>query len=347
MMAGRIYFLIQEAVLDPDDRASIDFDLADVTASRPGLLTLLPSLAADLADFTRIARENVTVTLIGETGTGKEVLAEALHALSGRRGPFFPINCAAIPKDLIESQLFGHKKGAFTGAADSSGNVRAAEGGTLFLDEIVSTRLEFQVALLRVIQQRQVTPVGSNVSLPVDVRFVAATQVPLQSAVARGTFREDLRARLEGFSFLIPPLRARRVDLGIVTATLLRAKGVDESSNPTLTPEAALRMIRYDWPANIRELEQSLARSWALARDGEIDQAHLPDPDGEIEGPADVAAPPIGQQPARREELIEVLRVTKGDVAEAARRMGCSRQAVYNWMKKWSVDPEPYRDRGD
>ena len=281
---GRALLAIEEMPLDPDDSAARDVDLADVTAGPPGLLTLWSPMAATLADLRRIARETVTVTLVGETGTGKEVLAGAIHALSGRRGPYVAINCGAIPKDLVEGQLFGHKRGSFSGAtADSRGSIRAADAGTFLLDEIVSTQEGVQIALLRAIQQREVTPIGASEPVAIDVRFVAASQIPLRDAVARGGFREDLRARLEGFVFRIPPLRERRVDLGILVASLLRRQGVTDAERPTIGPAAALRLWRHAWPANVRELEQALLRGWALAHGGEIEEAHLPDPDEEFD----------------------------------------------------------------
>ena len=206
-------------------------------------MTLWPPLESRLSDLRRIAAQDVTVTLVGETGTGKEVLAEALHFLSGRKGPYLAINCGAVPSNLIESQLFGHVRGAFSGAAGPSpGTIRAADGGTLLLDEIVSTSPDVQVALLRVIQERQVTPVGTHQAVPVDVRFVAASQIPLREAAARGTFRSDLQMRLEGYVFEIPPLRERRVDLGVLVATLLKRRGVTEGSGAKITPDAALRI---------------------------------------------------------------------------------------------------------
>jgi DNA-binding NtrC family response regulator len=338
---GRVFLTLDEAPVDTsgdDDR-----DAADVSRERAGLLTLWPALEARLAELRRMAAQNVTVTLVGETGTGKEVMAEALHSLSARKGPYVAINCGAVPANLIESQLFGHVRGAFSGAAGPTpGTIRAADGGTLLLDEIVSTSPDVQVALLRVIQERQVTPVGTHQTIPVDVRFVAATQIPLRDAVARGTFRSDLQMRLEGYVFEIPALRERRSDLGILVASLLRRHGVTESSGATLTPQAALRVLRYHWPGNVRELEQALVRSWALAHDGEMDEAHLPDPESEDPQAVGAAAPADGDD-RLRDELVEHLRVTKGNVAETSRRMGRARPLVHRWLKRLGIDPASYR----
>jgi DNA-binding NtrC family response regulator len=340
---GRVFLAVEEVQVDADDAAG-DLDAAEVAGGPAGLATLWPPLEAQLGDLRRIAGQDVTVTLVGETGTGKEVMAEALHHLSGRAGPYVAINCGAVPANLIESQLFGHVKGAFSGAAAAApGTIRAAHGGTLLLDEIVSTSPDVQVALLRAIQEKEVTPVGTHQAVPVDVRFVAATQLPLKDAVGKGTFRADLQMRLEGYVFRIPPLRARRVDLGVLVAALLRRRGVSEASGSTLTPNAALRLLRYHWPGNVRELEQALARSWALARDGQIDEEHLPDPEAEDSDSTTLpAAAPDGDEQLRA-ELSEHLRVTGGNVAETARRMGRARPLVHRWLKRLGVDPANYR----
>lgn len=339
---GRVFLAVEEVNVDADEGAR-DLDLADVSRERAGLLTLWPSLESRLSDLRRIASEDVTVTLVGETGTGKEVMAEALHHLSGRKGPYVAINCGAVPSNLIESQLFGHVRGAFSGAAGPSpGTIRAADGGTLLLDEIVSTSPDVQVALLRVIQERQVTPVGTHQTVPVDVRFVAASQIALREAAIKGTFRADLQMRLEGYVFEIPPVRDRRVDLGLLVASLLKRRGVTETSGVTITPDAALRILRYHWPGNVRELEQALARSWALAKNGEIDEAQLPDPEAED---ADSEAGSAGRDPDEqlRGELVEHLRVTRGNVAETARRLGRARPLVHRWLKRLGVDHANYR----
>jgi DNA-binding NtrC family response regulator len=340
--AGRVFLALEEVPVDEDDGAR-ELDFADFSRERAGLLTLWPPLESRLSDLRRIAAQDVTVTLVGETGTGKEVLADALHFLSGRKGPYVAINCGAVPSNLIESQLFGHVRGAFSGAAGPSpGTIRAADGGTLLLDEIVSTSPDVQVALLRVIQERQVTPVGTHQTVPVDVRFVAASQIPLRDATARGTFRSDLQMRLEGYVFEIPPLRERRVDLGVLVATLLKRRGVTEGAAATITPDAALRILRYHWPGNVRELEQALARSWALAKEGEIDETHLPDPETEDADSASSGAVPDADERLRG-ELVEHLRVTHGNVAETARRMGRARPLVHRWLKRLGVDPASYR----
>jgi DNA-binding NtrC family response regulator len=340
---GRVFLCLEDVAVDADVGAR-DLDAADVSSERAGLLTLWPPLESRLGDLRRIATQDVTVTLVGETGTGKEVLAEALHFLSGRSGPYVAINCGAVPSNLIESQLFGHVRGAFSGAAGPTpGTIRAAHGGTLLLDEIVSTSADVQVALLRVIQERQVTPVGTHQPVPVDVRFVAATQVPLKDAATKGTFRPDLQMRLEGYVFQIPSLRERRVDLGVLVASLLRRRGVLESSGATITPDAALRLLRYHWPGNVRELEQALARSWALAKGGQIDEGHLPDPEAEDADSTTLPAATPDADERLRAELSEHLRLTGGNVAEAARRMGRARPLVHRWLKRLGIDPATYR----
>jgi hypothetical protein len=195
---GRTFFLFEIDETEP----VVDMDATDPSTEPTGFLTLVPSLGQKLARLRREAKRNTSITLVGETGTGKEVLAKAVHGASGRSGPYLAVNCGAIPKDLIQSELFGHAKGAFSGATEARGGyVRDAHQGTLLLDEIVAAPPPVQIALLRAIQEKAVTPVGSTKPFPVDVRFIAAAQRPLSDAVEEGTFREDLQGRLEAFVF--------------------------------------------------------------------------------------------------------------------------------------------------
>jgi DNA-binding NtrC family response regulator len=273
------------------------------------------------------------VTVVGETGTGKELLARAIHRLSRRRGPYLTINCGAMPRDLIQSELFGHMKGAFTGAPGSPGYVRDADRGTLLLDEIVEAPSEVQRALLRVIQERVVTAVGATRAHPVDVRFVAAAQESLSDAVVSRGFRPDLRARLEAFVFELPPLRRRMEDVGIFVAHALLSGGVTEKENPRLSPEAAWRLFRYDWPLNIRELVLAVQRAWAGSSDGTLDEKALPEPQLRSAAP----------RSDLKEQLIAHLRSTGGNVAEVARRMGRARPLVHRWLKRFEIDPDSFR----
>ena len=334
--AGRVFFLVEfhEVAEGAVDGAEVgDADVNNLQAEEPGLQTLLPGLASRIARLRYEARRNSAVTVVGETGTGKEVLARALHHLSGRAGPYAAINCGAIPRELIQSELFGNVKGAFSGATGSAGYVRDAHQGTLLLDEIVAAPPEVQVALLRVLQEKVVVPVGSTRAHPVDVRFVAAAQRPLAEAVAAGGFRKDLQGRLEAFVFELPPLRERMEDVGILVASCLLAAGVTEKDSPRLLPEAALRLLRHEWPLNVRELAHTIERAWARAKDGVIDESEVPKP-----------KPLAAAEPASlKDQLVAHLRTTHGNVAEAARRMGRARPLVHRWIKRFGIDPDSYR----
>jgi hypothetical protein len=245
------------AALPASPGAAVDLDSADLTPRAPGFVTLLPQLADQLADLARIARMPVTVLLLGETGCGKEMLANAVHTLSGRPGPFVAVNCGGLPASLLESQLFGHVKGSFTGAArDELGTIRSADRGTLFLDEIGDLPLPAQAALLRVLQEREVVPVGGTRPVKVDLRVVAATHRPLEHMAQRGEFRSDLLARLSGYRHQLVPLRHRIEDLGLLVGDLLRRSEVPAGVDLRLA--AGRRLLQHPWPANIRQLQQSL-----------------------------------------------------------------------------------------
>lgn len=226
------------------------------------LATTLPELAGTYERVAQMATAGVPLLVLGETGTGKELIARAIHDTTGRGGPFVAINCGALPATLVESELFGHRRGAFSGATDDRpGLFRAADRGTLLLDEIGELPLPAQAALLRVLQQREVTPVGGDRPIPIDVRIVAATHRDLEAAVAAGTFREDLFARLAGQIVRIPPLRERLEDLGLIIGGLLRRLG---KPNATLEIEAARAFTRHAWPRNVRELEMGLTAALAI-----------------------------------------------------------------------------------
>lgn len=330
---GRLFVMLElDEAEQTADRTTMD--------ARPELAafgSLVPSLEEKLTRLRQEAARATAITLVGETGTGKEVMAKAIHAASGRQGEYVGINCGAIARTLIESELFGHVKGAFSGAAtDRLGHIREANQGTLLLDEIVAAPPEVQVALLRVIQEREVTPVGGRRALPIDVRFIAAAQRPLPDAVAELGFRADLQARLGAFTFQLPPLRERIQDLGLLVAATLRRLGVTEKDNPRFTLQAASKLVRYDWPLNIRELAQAIDVAWGAAKDGEIGEADLPTPKATEGSP----------RSRLKHQLIAQLRLTGGNVAEVARRMGKTRPLVYHWLKRLQIDPDSFRSGG-
>ena len=327
--------------------ASAAFDMdAEPRGDSPA--TLDPALAAHFDLLARIALSDVPVLLLGESGTGKELLARRVHAQSGRKGPLVAVNCGALPAALVESALFGHVKGAFSGAIrDELGFVRAASGGTLFLDEIADLRKESQSALLRLLQEGEVVPVGGTRPVHVDFRLVAATHQPLEERVARGDFRQDLFARIAGFSAHLPPLRERRDDIGLLVAALLDKIAASPTSEITLDSEVGRAVLAYDWPLNIRQLEQCLSRCIALSQDGHIRPAHLP-PEV-LRGPAEAkeddpsAGRLNGRDAALRLELLAQLARYRGNLADVARAMGKARMQVHRWCRRFGVDPNVYR----
>jgi len=241
----------------------------------PALMTFDGALAERFAMLERVAPTEVSVLVEGETGTGKELVARAIHELSGRRRAFVAVNCGALPPSLVEAELFGHRRGAFTGAVgERLGLVRSAHGGTLFLDEVGELPMSSQAAFLRVLQEREVVPVGADHPIAVDIRLCAATLRDLEELVSSGGFRRDLFARLFGHTVVLPPLRARRVDLGLLARRMLAA--IAGGREVRFAPVALRAMLRHDWPLNIRELEKVLVTAVALASDGVIEAAHLP-----------------------------------------------------------------------
>ncbi|CAL94945.1 sigma-54 interaction domain-containing protein [Azoarcus olearius] len=245
----------------------------------------------------RVAPSDANVLIIGETGTGKELIARHIHALSGRRGPFIAVNCGAFSENLVEAELFGHEAGAFTGAQQArAGWFEAANGGTLFLDEVGDLPLAIQVKLLRVLQERQVVRLGSRKSTPVDVRLVAATNVDLEKAVAAGHFRLDLYYRLNVAPVMLPALRERATDILPLVDYFIEyyrhRLGIDA---PTLSPEAETLLTRYHWPGNIRELENVVHFALIVCQDGIVTPADLRLPG--VTGPGAAGAAPTGGDP--------------------------------------------------
>jgi len=343
---GQTLFVYSELVERATWRTS-NVDTEAGAPSLPGLTTLDPAQATKLERVKRVAASSVSVMLLGETGTGKEVLARAIHALSQRPGPFVAINCGAIPATLVESQLFGHVKGAFSGAVrDEPGLVRSAHFGTLFLDEIGDLPAPSQAALLRVLQEGEVMPLGSTRATKVDIRVVCATHRPLDDLMERGEFRRDLYGRLAGFQYTIPPLRHRRVDLGLLVAALLKGPKIREGERLRFRADAARAMLRYDWPLNVRELEQCLTTSSVLAEEGVIRLEDLPPAVVDAAAPMSEAAPVNAERDeALRRELLLRLAETRGNVSEVARAMGKARQQVQRWVRRFGIDPDAFRDR--
>jgi DNA-binding NtrC family response regulator len=239
-----------------------------------------PAIVKLRALIERVAAAEVTVLITGESGTGKEVVAQAIHMLSPRcNQSFVPVNCAAIPHDLLESEMFGHERGAFTGAAGSRhGLLTTADRGTILLDEIGEMPIGLQAKLLRVLEDGVVRPVGSDRATRVNVRVIAASNVDLGDAVARGTFREDLFYRLQVVPIVVAPLRERRSDIPLLTEHFLeRIRDRTPRREITISREAMVALWSYDWPGNVRELENMVERLAILCEDSTIDMAMLPE----------------------------------------------------------------------
>jgi DNA-binding NtrC family response regulator len=315
-----------------------------------------PSIMKSIRLLKRALNSNLTVLLEGESGTGKELFAKALHDESARSlGPFVAINCGSIPEALIDSELFGHVAGAFTGANKNRlGLVQRADGGTLFLDEVGELSLRLQVRLLRVLQERMVRPVGANDSLPVDVRVIAATNRILDEEVGNGRFREDLYYRLAEFPIRIPPLRERADDALLLAASFLSNISPYESNAiQTFSKEARAAIRLYTWPGNVRQLKNVVSRALLLADGPEITLDALPDElfcalhdSVEVESEAEfdpsvevgIDAGIIRTMALEEQEILHrALMVTNWNVDEAARRLGIGRATVYRRIQTYSL----------
>jgi transcriptional regulator with GAF, ATPase, and Fis domain len=314
----------------------------------PGAAPLMRALRADLA---RVAADPSPVLLIGETGTGKEHIAEEIHRQSERTGELVAVNCAALSPALVESQLFGHTRGAFTGADEAQrGLFREADGGTLLLDEIGELPLELQPKLLRAIQEREVRPVGSTRTFPVDVRVIAATNRPLASMVEQGKFRRDLYGRLSLWELTIPPLRRRRGDL-FVWIERLRARWLAERARPApaepwaFEARAAEALLLREWRDNLRGVDRLVhalaGRETALPAGEPLTFEELPSWLWEptpASAPAAAAPPaPAPRPPPTRDELAAALALNHGSVRATARHFGRDRRQIYRWMESFGL----------
>jgi len=280
----------------------------------------------------RLVNTPIGLLITGETGAGKEVFAKAVHSASERRArPFVAVNCAAIPEHLIESELFGHLPGSFSGASPKGkrGLIVEADGGTLFLDEIGDMPLALQARLLRVLSEREVLPVGATRPLPVNIRVIAATHAPLESRVRQGRFRDDLYYRLKGAHIELPPLRARS-DLAVMVTRMLKGHAI--------TPVALQRLLAHPWPGNLRELRNVLDYAVSLCNEGTIDLDDLPELSTTSQsGRADTSA--IGANDDGPDALLQALRAAQWNVSAVARQMGLARMTLYRRMKRAGIVP--------
>ena len=335
-----LFVFFERLPIEPDALAILE--LAPTEGS-PGTVTLLPAWQTEIARLRQIAASEIPMLIEGESGTGKEVIARAIHGLSGRHGAFVPVNCGALADNLVERELFGDKKGAFSGAqADHEGLVRAASGGTLFLDEIGDLPPASQATLLRVLQEREVMPVGGTRAVVIDLRVVAATHRDLDDMAAEGSFRHDLLARLAGFRVCVPPLVERRTDLGLLIGAL-HAR-LFPGDHPGFDIDAARLLLRYPWPFNVRELEQALATAQVLAGHELVRAEHLPDsvrtgrPPG---APRPVILSELDQKV--RDQVVAALREHQGNVSAVARALDKDRKQIQRWIKRFALAPTTYR----
>jgi transcriptional regulator with PAS, ATPase and Fis domain len=290
-----------------------------------------------LKKATKVAATDTTVLLAGESGTGKEVVARFLHRASPRnKGAFIALNCAALPEQLLESELFGYERGAFTSAHQAKpGQIELAAGGVLFLDEVSEMSLSAQAKFLRVLQEHEFQRLGGTRSLKANIRVVAASNRDLRKAVDGGTFREDLFYRLQVFDIHIPPLRERRGDILPLSDAFLQDISKSFGRPPAgLTRDAREALLRYDWPGNVRELRNALERAAILAEGGLIDTAHLT-----LQGAGRTAQEPTADlSTIERDTIAHVLQDTKWNKAKSARRLGLSRTQLYNRMRKYGLE---------
>jgi DNA-binding NtrC family response regulator len=339
----------------PMKDAAEDVDAASLEGVPPGLRSLSPGLADTFARLPRAARSGLAVMVRGENGTGKELVARAVHELSGRPGRLVAVNCGALTSTLYAAELLGYRKGAFTGATqDKAGLLAASHRGTLFLDELADLAPEAQAALLRALQEQEVMPIGATEPTPLDLRFVSATHGDLEAAVEAGKMRFDLLQRVRGFDVRLPPLRERREDLGLLVAELLRRAAPDDWRRLRLTGRAARELFARAWRGNVRELERSLMAAVVMAEGDAVklppEGAPAPENEPAREGGGEAEARP-SRRPLRLDpedieriaRLEALLREHEGNVASVAREMGKEREQVYRWARRYRIDVERFR----
>ena len=291
----------------------------------------------------RAAESDITVLIQGESGTGKELVAKLIHYNSPRKaGPFVAVNCAAIPETLIESELFGHERGAFTGASTRRiGQFEHAQGGTVLLDEIGDMPIALQAKLLRVLEEREIQRVGGTATIPIDIRVIAATNRDLESAVKDGGFRADLFYRLAAFPFIIPPLREHREDIPLLVAHFLQdhAERADETMRG-ISPAALQTLLAYDWPGNVRELRNAIERALLLETTDRLQVSNLP-PQLSAMAPSPTApgdpAQPLSLQEAERRAVVHALEASDWNITKAAQVLNINRVTLYRKLRKYNL----------
>jgi transcriptional regulator with PAS, ATPase and Fis domain len=298
-----------------------------------------PEWIDTLKKATQVAETETTVLLTGESGTGKEVVARFIHRASARKGgPFIALNCAALPEQLLESELFGYERGAFTGAQQSKpGQIELAAGGVLFLDEVSEMSPSAQAKFLRVLQEREFQRLGGTRLLKANVRIIAATNRDLRKAVERGDFREDLFYRLQVFDIRLAPLRERKSDIVLLSDAFLQEVAKSFGRPPAgLTREAREALLQHDWPGNVRELRNALERAAILCEGGLISAQHL-----SLYTPPRPVAATTDLNTVEQETIDAVMRECRGNKSKAAKRLGLSRTQLYGRLRKYDLDQPP------
>jgi two-component system response regulator HydG len=331
--ALRYHQLEEENVLYRE-QLGIRFDFSHIIGKSVKMRELFDMLAT-------VAPTEATVLLLGESGTGKEIIANAIHQNSGRRErPYVKVNCAALPETLLESELFGHEKGAFTGAIEKKkGRFERADGGTIFLDEIGEMSLTTQTKILRVLQEREFEPVGGTKTMKVDVRIIAATNKKLEEEVKRGKFREDLYYRINVVPLTIPPLRERAEDIPLLAAHFLKLYGEKNKRMLKGFADGVLdALMQYAWPGNVRELENIIERTVIMSRGDTITFADLPPAIAGAQGMTPQAPPAVSLKEMERETIIKTLQQTGGNRTKAAVLLGITRKTLQNKIKEYGID---------
>jgi two-component system response regulator HydG len=308
----------------------------------PGLIAQSPAMHTVLDLVARVAPTDATVLIEGESGTGKEVIAKAVHHASKRAArPFVAVNCGAVPETLLESELFGYVRGAFTGAAASKlGLFEEADGGTLFLDEIAETPAALQVKLLRALQSGEVRRLGATQAATIDVRVIAATNGDLATRISQGTFREDLFYRLNVIHVMLPPLRDRREDIPALAEHFLGRAADKLGRELRLSPDALERLLRYPWPGNVRELENAMERAAILTRTGIVEPDDLPPhvSAGLQLGPSPALPKQITLADAERDHILQTLERFGGNHSGAAEALGIGRTTLWRKLKEYGIE---------
>ncbi|MHB8486063.1 MAG: sigma-54-dependent transcriptional regulator [Candidatus Acidiferrales bacterium] len=342
-LSGKIQRLIREQELDQENRV-----LREQLRTRPGygeLIGISAKMQRVYKLIEKVSQHKYPVLILGESGTGKELVARSIHfSGAGRQKPFVPVDCSALVPTLIESELFGYARGAFTGAVNTKqGLIESADGGTLFLDEIGNLPVDMQAKLLRVLQEREVKPVGSNDRVPVRVRVIAATNKDLEAAVRAGEFRQDLFFRLNVVQVNLPPLRERKSDIPVLVQLFLEKFADPGHTEPTLAEDVMARLTAYDWPGNVRELENAIERAVALGSGPTLHSGDLPpNLQCQVPGPTE-PTPSDGElmllEELERRTILRAIRESHGDKLVAARVLGIGKTTLYRKLKLYESCP--------